>query len=368
MLSDNEISNAIGRDELRLTYSFLPGQDGLYARYHAGARVGRENVATGFLADHTIRSRIALTLGPLIKPVSHGMKVPERYRFSGHREIVDLRKCTNGWALMPAQSAVVFTNEHIRLAPDLAALIVGRVSSYNNGLVTASSFLDSGWEGLIKLHLINTSRKPVRLQLGMEIGRLFLFRTADASSDTSTVSQQGIHYGLTWARVLDDEIDPFPQSPAPPGVRIQAGLSRANELLQKYAGVGLVALVIALGVGAFRVYGEVSSALEMREDVGAIKESIQLLQTQQPSGGVVTVKVAAGRSTGQARVTLPNGTLYRGASSVAWCSSRDLATGGSPTCTIERAPDGSLVLVIEATTSSTASRAVGFNVNWLYAP
>jgi deoxycytidine triphosphate deaminase len=366
VLSDIDIAAAITRGEFQIAYSFLPDGDGRFVRQQRSMRTDRDQAAEEFLRDHSIRSRIALTLGPLVKLVSHDTRGKRSQRFAGHSGVIDLRSCRGGWLLMPSQSVVVFTNEQVKLCPALVGLIIGRVSSYNNGLVTATSYLDSGWEGLVKLHLINTSRRPVRLQLGMEIGRLLLFSTPTGSLDASEVSKQSVHYGFTWPRILDDEIDPFPQAFAPRIVRVRAGLIQANDFLQRYAGIGLLALAISLGLGAVNVYGKITSALELEKQVRTLDSTVTALHSSVPISGTVSIRIPRGTGEGVERVKLPSAVAYKGASSVVWTNPR--TRGVVTTTAIANDPDGNLVVAITAAMPNAAKGDTLVNVDWLYVP
>lgn len=246
MLSDSDVLSKITSGDIRVAYTYAAHSDGTIKEFDPPKRADR-GPGKALFRTRLVRSRMAVTLGTLVKPVSHARWVPWRQRFAGHSGIVDLRKCANGWALLPGQSAIVFSNEQVQLGPGVCALIVGRVSNYNNGLVVTTSYLDSGWQGLIKLHVINTSRRSVRLRLGMDIARLFFEQTPGATEDTRAVAEQGSHYGSTWSHIHSEGADPFPHKPEPRVHGVGVTLSKANDFLQRYAGFGLLALLIAIG-------------------------------------------------------------------------------------------------------------------------
>ncbi|WP_141578812.1 hypothetical protein [Actinomadura sp. WMMA1423] len=269
---------------------------------------------------------------------------------------------------MPSQSVVVFTNEQLRLPPDVIGLIVGRVSTYNNGLVTATSYLDSGWDGLVKLHLINTSQRPLRLYLGMEIARLFLDRTANASLDTSRVGQQGVHFGLTWTRILDDKIDPFPQASSPRKWRLTTGVSAVNELLQRYAGLGLIALALS-GLGAAgKVYIDIRDTLSQANSLRQTRDAVTEIRRALVVSGAASVKIPRGEQVATSVVTVPNGSLYRGRQSNGLVFLRDAPGGSTASATIEQGDGGRVLLRISVQLKHPAQDLLDIIVNWTYLP
>lgn len=367
MLSDIDLIQLIDSDEIGLSYTFLPDPLGVFMRQPRELKPATDVSAKAFLTDHTVRSRVALTLGPLVKPVASNQPIRKANRFVGHSRIVDLRYCSDGWALAPKQSAVVCTNEHLKLPHDITAYILGRVSSYNNGLVTETSFLDSGWNGIVKLLLVNVSQKPVRLHLGMEVGRLFFERTPNASMDTSAVGTQSVHYGMTWSRILDDRIDPFPQSPTPPGARLRLTIANANDVLQRYAGIGLLALAISALIGGVRLYDEMGNALSQGSLIQSLGQQVAAIRSAAPLTGVAEVTIVPGESHGASVVKLPTGILYRGTSSIGLAELRDAPDGATASASISQDQEGVAVqLSVNLVSPTRVDTSV--TVLWVYLP
>ena len=350
-----------------MLYTFLPDDTGTFVRQPKGLSAKSDQRARDFFEDRLVRSRLGLTLGPLVKPVvGHG--VSSSIRFAGHRRIVDLRKCPDGWALLPARAAIVCTNEHICLPHDVSAYLIGRVSSYNNGLITATSFLDSGWDGIVKLLLLNTSARPVRLYLGFEVARLFFEETPGASTDTGRVGTQSTFYGASWQRILDDHIDPFPPSGTEPSRSWRQTIERSNDLLEKYAKVGLLALALAGGAGAVKLYSELRSALDQHDRVVTLEKSLAQVKHRAPVGGTVQVAVPVGRETGETTVALPSGVEYRGDSSSAVAVVVDPAAGATAVAVVELDGAGRPVVQLRVTVPNAAVAQQGFSVAWIYLP
>jgi deoxycytidine triphosphate deaminase len=368
MLSDVDVKKLVENGTISLSYNFLPNDTGNFVRTTRILKANSDETARNFFTEHLVRSRLALTLGPLVKPVSHARRIPRSKRYAGHNRVVDLRNCSDGWALLPGQSAVVCTNEHIRLPHDVMALIVGRVSSYNNGLVTGASYLDSGWDGIVKLIVVNTSQKAVRLYLGLEVARIFFEQTPNASLDTSSVGTQSIHYGMSWARILDDRIDPFPQSSAPPGVRVRLAFASTNDLLQRYAGVGLVALAAFGVLGAVRLYGELQTNLARANSVSQLSRQINLDEARAPVSGTTTITITPGSNQGQVAVPIPGNALYRGGSSSSFVALRNGPSNTILSSQVEQNNQGGVVLVLTARAMNIVAIKRSIIVTWVYLP
>lgn len=137
VLSDTDVLAKVDGGEIRIAYTFAVENGGAVKEFDPPRRADKGPGRTVF-RTRLVRSRLALTLGALVKPVSHARWVRWSQRFAGHSGIVDLRRCADGWALLPGQSAIVFTNERLELGSSLSAFIVGRVSNYNNGLVVTT--------------------------------------------------------------------------------------------------------------------------------------------------------------------------------------------------------------------------------------
>jgi deoxycytidine triphosphate deaminase len=368
MLSDVDVKKLVDNGTIGISYSFLPNDVGDFARTTRSLKANSDRPARNFFNEHLVRSRLALTLGPLVKPVSHARRISKSKRYVGHARIVDLRKCPDGWALLPGQSAVICTNEHVRLPHDIMALIIGRVSSYNNGLLTVSSYLDSGWDGIIKLVLLNTSQKTVRLYLGLEVGRIFFEPTANASVDTSAVGTQSIHYGQSWARIIDDRIDPFPQSPAAAGARIRLALATGNDLLQRYAGIGLLALAIAGLLAATRLYNELQTSLARANSVSQISQQIRLEEERNPVSGTAVITISSGSPQGQVTVPVPGNVLYRGGSSSSFVSLHTGPADVTLSSQVEQTNQGGVVLALTAKVNKSTTTNRSVTVTWVYLP
>jgi CelD/BcsL family acetyltransferase involved in cellulose biosynthesis len=170
-------------------------------------------------------------------------------------------------------------------------VIICRVGDYNAGLIAAASYIDSTWRGLIKLHLANHSRRAVRLQIGLEVARLFLFHTDSATADDHGVTKQNSHFDTPWDEILSRPVDPFPQPGAIPSRFNAARLRNVNEFVKNNVGVMLLATVLAGGAASYRALTAFGSASHVKSDVAHLKATA-------PESGLVTVTIPAGMLTG----------------------------------------------------------------------
>jgi hypothetical protein len=263
---------------------------------------------------------------------------------------------------------VVFTNERIELGSSVSAFIVGRVSNYNNGLVVTTSYLDSGWQGLIKLHLINTSRRSVRIRLGMDIARLFFDETPGASANTSTVAAQGSHYGSTWSRILSDGADPFPQRPEPRAHGAAAALSTTNDFLQRYAGFGALALLLAVAAAGFSLYSSVQGVVAGAREAEKLSAVVSDIAVAAAQHGWAEIQVDAGESEASIEVQLPMGVAHRSGSSAVLAFVEDRSRSATVTGSSAAAADGDVTLTLSYLGETPASVTERIRVLWVYLP
>ena len=369
ILSDTQIRSALQTGRVELLYSFLPSTrgKGIMLRHAAGPYGQHEGVRSAFERMLT-RNRLALSLGPLVKPLRSWRRVPPSIRFGDHGQLVDLRQCGNrGWALAPGEAAVAFSNEWLRLPSDLVGFVYGRVSTFNNGIVVAATYLDSTWEGLVKLHIFNSSGRSVTLHLGMEVARLFLAEADAGSADDHSVARQDIHYGFTWSRIIGDGIDPFPASALQQEHRHLTALRGTSQWLKEYAGYGLLGLLAAGAVGAVQLYVKLSEPLDLVPKVSQLQASVDQINKQQAISGVETVHIDAGATSGQAVVTLPHGVpVTAGTAYIA-------ANAGGPAQGIPvgyqlRNNGGTTSLVLTVTLARSQTTDMDVNVQWLVVP
>lgn len=367
VLSDTDVLAKVDGGDIRVAYTFMADSGGSIKEFDPPRRADKGPGKSVF-RTRLVRSRLALTLGALVKPVSHARWVRWSQRFAGHSGIVDLRRCADGWALLPGQSAIVFTNERLELGSSVSAFIVGRVSNYNNGLVVTTSYLDSGWQGLIKLHVINTSRRSVRLWLGMDIARLFFDETPGASANTSSVAEQGSHYGSTWSHILSDGADPFPQRPEPRVHGVSAALSTSNDFLQRYAGFGALALLLAVGAAGFSLYSNMQDVVVGARKAEELSSAVSDMTLSATQHGWVEIQVDAGESQASIEVPLQRGVGYRSGSSAVLAFLEDRSSAATVVGSSAAGVDGEVTLTLSYLGLTPANSTERVRVLWVYLP
>jgi dCTP deaminase len=82
------------------------------------------------------------------------------------------------FVLHPGEFVLASTLEIVSLGDELAARIEGKSSLGRLGLLTHSTagFIDPGFSGHVTLELSNVATLPIKLQPGMKIGQLCVFR------------------------------------------------------------------------------------------------------------------------------------------------------------------------------------------------
>jgi hypothetical protein len=203
----------------------------------------------------------------------------------------------------------------------------------------------------------------------MELARLFFHETPEATQDTSSVSRQGVHFGLTWTRILGDEIDPLPRSGSPKRARRRELVSQWSDLLQRYAGVGLLTFALAAIAAGFKVYTQVEHALSLGSQLNSVSRITTDLRQHSINSGVVTITIPSGHIEASTQVSLPASVLYRGAASfvltsVSSPSDSNVFSSGD----VQEKPSGSAAVQISVRLAHSIQQGVSVNVNWMYVP
>ncbi len=305
MLTDNQIRQAVLDRDVSVGYSFVPDAKGSWTRRTPVADAANDTDGQALFNDLWVKSRVALTTGPLLKPLDYSLRVAAHQRFEGHDGVVDLRRSRGGYRLRPGQSALVLTNEQIDLSHRVGALVLGRVSSYSDGLVVNPSYLDPTWSGLLKLHVQNTTARSVEIRLGMEIGRMFLFDTADSTPDPLAVAHQGLHYGYSWKRIFDDGIDPFPErAPIAERPALIDRVRRVSGFLKRYMGYTALGVLLLAAAPALRFYQQIDNWSERFEQLDQVESDVAELTDGQVVSGIETLTWSEGETIAQAEITL----------------------------------------------------------------
>ncbi|MDH3294552.1 MAG: hypothetical protein OER95_09565 [Acidimicrobiia bacterium] len=373
MLTDNEIRQAVIDGDLSVGYAFVPNGEGVWIYQEPAVDARDDPDGQALFNNLWVKSRVALTTGPLLKPLDYSVRVAGHLRFEGHDGVVDLRRTSGGYRIRPGEAALVLTNEQIDLSYRLGALMLGRVSSYSDGLVVNPSYLDPTWSGLIKLHIHNTSARPVTIRLGMEIGRLFLFDTAQSTPDPLAVAHQGLHYGYSWKRIFDDGIDPFPErAPFDERRRLAAGLSRFSAALKRNVGYTSAGAALLLAVPALRFYQQVDNWSERFDQLDQLEADVATATDGQPVSGIETLTWADGETATRSLIDLGD-VVYDPASTfsvaVAGPVTTAMATdGGDPTVRTSVSRVGGLTRLTITAERGQPGPSQRLDVRWLVVP
>ncbi len=311
MLADTDIARALDVGDLSVGYSFVPNAEGVWVYQEPAAGAKDDPDGRTLFENLSVKSRVALTIGPLVKPLDYSTRVPRHLRFEGHDGVVDLRRSRSGYRLRAGEAALVLTNEQIDLSHRIGALVLGRVSSHTDGLVVNASYLDPTWSGVVRLHLHNTARHPVALRLGNEIGRMFLFATPESTPDPLAVAHQGLHYGYSWKRILDDGIDPFPErAPVEPPRNWLRRLRQVNAMAKRNVGYTAIGLLALSAVPALRAYQQIDNWSERFEQLDAVEVGLMELTDREPVAGIETLVWRSGALMAEAEIELPQEFRY----------------------------------------------------------
>ncbi|MDM8540784.1 hypothetical protein QUF90_06820 [Desulfococcaceae bacterium HSG9] len=230
---------------------------------------------------------MGLTLGPLVMPLS-GRNIHRKQRFGNHKQICDMRKGNGAFKLKARESAVVFTNEWIKIDRRITGIILSRVTNYSKGLHVEPSYIDSLWEGVLKLHIINFSDRAIKIRLGEEIARLFFFQIDPDSSDANTIIDTCHHYGNNWFKILTDEIDPFGSS--------RASQSWFQELLAKFRTKWkLLLLIFSLPGILGLLWGSLQFYVELNKQTSNLAIITQKIKKNEDAAKTISQNIASMR-------------------------------------------------------------------------
>jgi deoxycytidine triphosphate deaminase len=344
-------------------------EDEPYINYYTdsnvfGSRVGADPEAQ--FSNSVMRNNVVLRVGRLVKLLSTTRGVAKKHRFGNHKHIVDLATATDGWPLHSGESAVFFSNEWIALPSDNVGLIISRVANYDKGLIVATSYLDSLWRGLVKLHITNTSGRTQWIEPGREIARLFLATAENVGMDSSEIARFSDHYGKSWDTILrQEDRDPFIQPANRPANFGAAFVRNTNDFLKRYAGYGILTL---LGMGAaagVNLYTKVDEPIANAQRIPAIEAQLDELDQASLRTGVESVLVEAGAARGQSTFDVQNLTV-RDSTYVDAYLEEQLPRAGADALILRRANQPSIELTVQLDDPVDEDTLV--NVKWLIVP
>jgi dCTP deaminase len=142
-----------------------------------------EEAFTSSAVDLTLDPLIAIVQEPtpalenVVDPRAKGFNAEEVMRRLSDEETIDVKK---GFPLIPKKLALAWTREYIEMKTEtrLAARVEGKSSLARLGLVVhmTAPTIHAGFEGRIRLEMMNHGAVPIRLWPGMRICQL-IFET-----------------------------------------------------------------------------------------------------------------------------------------------------------------------------------------------
>jgi deoxycytidine triphosphate deaminase len=201
MLTSGAIREAILNGQVSVTYSCLPKKGGGFRFLDSEASLDNAE-AQKFFEKCIGENRIKLTVGPLVKSI-YKKNVDDTSKYYNF-EVHDLRKTS--YTMDPLETIIVYTNEWIHLKEKHAGIIIQRVAHYFKGLNIAPSYIASGWQGILLAQITNNSIFPLKISMGDDIARLFIFETTGTSEE---IPNSSIHFGNKWHDYIDHGRNPF---------------------------------------------------------------------------------------------------------------------------------------------------------------
>ncbi|MEV5819249.1 dCTP deaminase [Micromonospora haikouensis] len=161
LLSDTDITRAIGSGQLRIT----PHEASLIQPSSVDVRLDRHLLL--WPERHPDVWYVDDYIDPAVENPMTSVEISDR-----------------GSLIAPGQMVLASTVEHITLDATLAARVEGKSSIGRLGLAThiTAGFIDPGFSGHITLELVNHAPRPILLHAGMRIGQLCLFQLTSPAS------------------------------------------------------------------------------------------------------------------------------------------------------------------------------------------
>ena len=305
MLSNIDILQKIKSKDIIVSYSFFPDNQGTYQYHHKSSDANEnDSKAFDFLKQGLIRNRIKLTTGGLIMPLL-SQPVLKKHMYANYKHIVDLRRCVGGYKLSPGKSALIFSNEWIKLDKNHSAVIVSGVGNYKRGLVIASTLVDSQWQGILKMLVTNLSDQPQRISIGDDIGRMFFFECGKESREDNILADTASHYRYSWQKIFTHEIDPFGYHVSfSDKINIRQKLREFNELSGKWIGISSILILIYVLGFIFNFYTRYQEVVSLSGSVKKHERNVNILLESIAYSGLHSITFKRGESAVEVEIPL----------------------------------------------------------------
>jgi deoxycytidine triphosphate deaminase len=152
------------------------------------------------LTDHDLRDELAAGrlfrrnswVDSHIKHASYELRLGREYevhrrddKLTSSQDAI-VKEAHNGYVeIEPWDTAVLFTLEDFLMSPDFLALVMPRGVLFRHALVPATTYVDPGFHGRLRLYVTNTTSRTIRLPVGMQIARAFFFTSEGPLKKTS---------------------------------------------------------------------------------------------------------------------------------------------------------------------------------------
>lgn len=276
-----------------------------------------DSPATKAFSESFFGDRLGVRLGPIV--FSHSYKKKrDRVNFNNRRNVFDLRETAGKLILMPGEGLTVNSIENIALGSSTAAIVIPRLSLATAGIVTATTYIDPYWQGILQLYIKNTTESAYELKIGERIAvcRFYsILGEPEPEEAQRHFADKSHHFGLNWTKILDTDTDPHPfrKMPTPMVWRGRAKLFGQSAV--KVWGVLIGGSLVTVITGWVITYGKLTERLErfakLEETLSKVQESatrsaddLKTLRTKQVSMGVAELVIARGATSALVEIPL----------------------------------------------------------------
>ena len=253
MLDNKSINKAITNGQISIFVSFASKKKEIQLLD------SELDILSSDFKENLYSDRLKLTMGPRVKVLNKYVK--PKCRFKASKEHYDLRCTNNTYTINPGESIIVLTNERIKLDGKHACLIIPRISLSDVGLVVTTAYIDPYYDGILRLHVTNSSNKVHQLKTLEVIAQCFFFELSDESSNKfkEAFASKSVFLGQTWSEIINSDRPPFPTkknyvtNEKFSNIKYQFGLLWL--LIKKYSILGILfanIIVFASGYGAIK--------------------------------------------------------------------------------------------------------------------
>ncbi len=320
MLSKQQVRDRLKTGEIRIGYSFDISAS-LLIRAEPPETVDprkQQSFATKSFERSFFGDRLAIRLGPIVLSHTH-KRVRGRKNFKNSPYVFDLRETAGAMLIMPDEGLTVSSIENIALGTSTAAIILPRLSLATAGVVTASTYIDPCWDGILQIYIKNSTRHVYELKFGESIAicRFYQVSVSESADELKDVfTKKSHHYALNWGNILDTDHDPQPLRKSPVKDIWYRRLRRTTSTFLRehwgyVIGASIASMVVAflVGLGAFyeklNHIRDLEAAITMNKTLtDSLQSELKQLRAKQVSMGEVDVVIPANTTTERTEISL----------------------------------------------------------------